>query len=159
MCAVYTTEDLAVPFERMVKALMGDFEAITDYVTKGVDKLEDAWEDVEDAAGDVIAEIKDAPNADVDIDPNVAEPDTVMELSADGSTEPDGEDLTYQWYLIEKPAASSLGDVGHPIENYTDSIAYLTFDAVGTYEVAVTVTNESGKSDTAYGTMICKVEE
>lgn len=72
----------------------------------------------------------------VDVSGPVAVP-----LDGSGSTDPQGGALGYSWSLIQLPAGADPGRTLDP----TDEVATtLLVDAVGTWEVSLTVTNEAG---------------
>lgn len=57
-----------------------------------------------------------------------------VQLDASGSTDPDGDDLTYNWNLVEKPEGSTAVIVGVGLVD-----AGFTMDKAGTYKVELTV--------------------
>lgn len=66
-------------------------------------------------------------------------PQDVVQLSADGSYDPDGTDLSYEWSVIVRPDGSGA-EVGSPFVENT----LLDLDIVGHFIVELTVTDEFG---------------
>ncbi len=64
----------------------------------------------------------------------------IISLSADGSYDPDGGPLTYEWAVIERPTGSSAGIEGSTTSPQTE----LDIDLVGDYVVELTVVDDQG---------------
>lgn len=85
------------------------------------------------------------PVADAGVDQDLCGSD-VVSLDGTGSTDADGDALTYTWVFISVPSASSLvnGDIS---DRKTDSASF-TPDAEGTYSLRLTTKDSAGGSDT-----------
>lgn len=75
--------------------------------------------------------------------PMACEKDTVS-LDGRGSSDPDGDSLTYQWGFTERPAGSSA-----TIQSATASQASFQPDEAGSYTIELTVEDPGGRSDTS----------
>lgn len=76
-------------------------------------------------------------------DPKACGTETVS-LNGTESSDPDGDSLTYQWEITDRPAGSTAA-----LQNATASQASLQPDEAGTYTVQLTVEDPGGQSDTA----------
>ncbi len=77
-----------------------------------------------------------------------AGPDRVIDvnssvtLDGSGSYDPNGDTLTFNWYLISKPSGSSIS-----LQNTTSQTVSFTPDIEGDYEIELIVTDDKGASD------------
>jgi Secretion system C-terminal sorting domain/PKD domain len=83
-----------------------------------------------------------APVANAGTDTSIALPANSVELNGSGSTDPNGEALTYQWSQVSGPGTATLGSSG----NVTTTASQLQ---TGLYVFQLKVTNTSGLSSTA----------
>jgi RHS repeat-associated protein len=67
----------------------------------------------------------------------------IISLSGAQSYDPDGKKLQYQWALRTRPAGSNAA-----FDSATAQMSSFVPDSAGTYEVALTVTDEAGKTAT-----------
>ncbi len=81
------------------------------------------------------------PTAAIDCEATVR-PRTLVYLDGRGSSDPEGQDLTYAWTLEGVPAGSAVDK----IVNFNQSVAEFTTDLAGGYTVGLVVTNEDGVS-------------
>jgi len=84
-----------------------------------------------------------APTADAGLDQVGVLVGDLAVFSAIASTDPDGDELTYEWELISGPT----GSVAALTHNADYSIAKIVPDAVGNYEIRLTVTDPHGAKD------------
>jgi hypothetical protein len=82
------------------------------------------------------------PNADAGSN-ITTEPNTSVTLTGAGSSDPDGQGLSYLWTIESQPDGSSPS-----ISNGTSEQAQLSVDIEGAYEVQLEVTDTGGLSDT-----------
>ena len=91
------------------------------------------------------------PNANAHFD-QFAQINETVKLNASNSTDKDGNQLYYQWVIIEQPDGSSTKLLG---ENHVTS--YLTLDKAGTYAIELIVSD--GKHPLSYDTLVIDTEE
>ncbi|MBD3275759.1 MAG: hypothetical protein GF372_10625 [Candidatus Marinimicrobia bacterium] len=91
------------------------------------------------------------PNAVISADSEIGT-GTVVSLDGTGSSDPDGDDLTFAWILMESPTNSTA-----TLSGATTASAEFTADEVGTYKVSLTVSDGSA-DDTAEHSMVTEIE-
>jgi hypothetical protein len=82
-----------------------------------------------------------APTADATATPMLPLLGQLVTLDGSGSSDPDGDAISYQWAVTSKPVGSAAS-----LTNATSAIASITPDVSGTYEMTLTVSDflESG---------------
>ncbi|TKX35060.1 PKD domain-containing protein [Halorubrum sp. CGM5_25_10-8B] len=83
-----------------------------------------------------------APEASFSFSPSVPNPDDSISLDASGSSDPDGEIVSYEW---DSNGDGDYGDYSDISDGQTSSV---TFGSGGTYTVGLRVTDNGGKSRT-----------
>lgn len=91
-----------------------------------------------------------APTADAGLDQTVAVGDTVQ-LNGSGSTDPDGDTLTFSWTLTKKPSGSAAA-----LDDPTNPLPRFTADAAGEYQVQLIVND--GEHDSSADTVRIQAE-
>ena len=74
---------------------------------------------------------------------------TILTLRGTGSTDADGDALTYAWTLVSKPTGSNVA-----LSSTTSSTVQLTTDVAGSYQVRLRVTDPAG----AYSEQLLSIE-
>ena len=80
-----------------------------------------------------------APVAVINAPPGEVEINALLSLDGSGSSDPDGDKLTYAWTLVSTPHASAAA-----LSGATDPKATLTPDLVGNYVLSLVVTDDHG---------------
>ncbi|MCI5159512.1 MAG: right-handed parallel beta-helix repeat-containing protein, partial [Candidatus Electrothrix sp. AUS1_2] len=80
-----------------------------------------------------------APVADIDLPEKQFYAGDKITLNGEVSTDPNGDELSYAWYLLDKPAGSKAD-----LSAATKSKTKLAFDKGGAYRVSLTVTDRWG---------------
>lgn len=88
-----------------------------------------------------------------------------VELSAEGSTDPDGDNLSYKWFFYEEPGTFTLGTArtGDPVKINDANMANAWFTApkkgrMGTMHFIVAVTDHGTPALTRYKRVIVNIE-
>ncbi len=89
-----------------------------------------------------------------------------VDLSAAGSTDPDGDNLSYSWFLYGEPGtfAMSMARTGDPLHIQDSNMAKAWFIApvkakMGTMHIILAVTDHGTPALTRYKRVIVEVEE
>lgn len=106
---------------------------------------DDARSDDDDSSDDKTSE-NDAPIARAGADRCVVY-GASYELDGNASSDPDGDDLDFDWDVINRPSGSDLDD-GDLSPDDNDDDPTFTPDRLGTYRFALTVEDPDGASDT-----------
>jgi hypothetical protein len=103
----------------------------------------DGVDDDCDGQVDEDCEVNNPPSADAGPD-QADRPLGIVQLDGTGSTDPDGDEITYQWSIIDEPyvgAGTLVETPGAPASPTLD------IDGYGTYEVELEVCDEKGACD------------
>lgn len=89
-----------------------------------------------------------------------------VDLSAEGSTDPDGDNLSYKWFLYGEPGtfAMATARTGNPLNIHDSNMANAWFIApgkakMGTMHIILAVTDHGTPALTRYERVIITVQE
>lgn len=106
-----------------------------------------------DSSGDstpAVVDVNQTPIANAGTDQTVPG-DGVVTLSGAGSSDPDGDALTYLWAFDHVPAGSAVTSRANPFStnHATDPMTTFTPDVLGTYVISLTVRDPAGATSAA----------
>lgn len=138
------------PFSQLVPDVMGDY--VVKLVATNASGLASSYQttvSVKNQRPQASISTNAAPSAQIN-GPTVRLPaNTVLTLRGTGSTDADGDPLTYAWTLGTKPAGSAAS-----LSSSTGPVVQLTTDVTGSYQVRLRVTDPAG----AYSEQVLSIE-